>query len=273
VIDLDITTTATLRPDILQRTYQSFTDKLLKPGIAKYHCVLHIDRIGMDVIPTEVLAVARSFFDDVTWRISDNPNFGLAQKWTWSHSRSEFLFNLEDDWQLIRDVDLSEMLSIMQRNPTLAHLRLSTFPTKTLPEGSRKGSGLCLRQWNAYIPWNGEFFEVPQRLNCKLGYSNCPSLVRGEFARNVAIYFRDDYSPEKTLKGRFRELRKELSRWRFGAYQEPHTKSSGSIRDIGRKWREENDFFKHRGFGFKTWQKAPMSEWRDIQRNSKNKGK
>lgn len=253
--NVDVTTTATLRPEILEHTYDSFTKNLFIPHVANYRCVLNIDQIGDDVSPMAVVDVARKFFSDVLWHISEKPNFGNAQRWTWSHTNAEYVFNLEDDWEMLRPVDFADMLTIMEENPTLAHLRLSSFPAKNLPKGCPKGEGVCLRQWNRYIPWNGRFFEVPEFRLKQLGYSNHPSLLRGEFCRKVAIYFHDDWSPEKTLKGRYPELRTELLKWRFGVYHEYRNGAMPTTRDHGRHWRESHNWFKHRGYGFKTWRK------------------
>ena len=258
---LDITTTATLRPAILGHTYATFTQRLFRPEIADYRCVLNVDPIGEELSPEIVINVARQFFPDTTAHVAEIPNFASALKWCWSNTQAEYVFNLEDDWEMLKDVDLSDMLAIMDENPTLAHLRLSMFPAKLLPEDSVKGSGLCLRQWNRYIPWNGRFFEVPPDKIGQLGYSGHPSLMRGEFVRKMAKYLWAGWCPEKTLKGSFPWIHAEMLKWRFGAYHEYLYNSPKTIRDHGRVWREQHDFYKTRQHKFLTWERIPHERW------------
>lgn len=258
---VDVTTTATLRPEILGKTYSSFRTNLLKPGLAKYRCVLNVDPIGEDISSEEVIKVAKAFFPHIVNNVPETPNFSMALRWCWEHTEAEYIFNLEDDWEMMKPLDLIDMLNIMDEHPNLAHLRLSMFPTKTLPEGSLKGSGLCLRQWNRYIPWNGRFFEVPREKIFQLGYSGNPSLMRGEFVRSIAQFFHPRLCPEKTLKGGFDSIRREISKWRFGAYHEFKDKAPRTIRDHGRQWREKHDFYKDRNMYFSTWERIPFDRW------------
>lgn len=258
---IDITTTATLRPEILARTYESFTSHLLKPDLAHYHCILNVDPIGEDISPDEVIEVAKRFFPNVVSHVSEISNFALAMKWCWSHTKAEYVFNLEDDWHMLKDLDLSRMIDIMESHPNLAHLRLSMFPTKTLAEGGAKGSGLCLRQWNRYIPWNGDFFEVPREEIFSLGYSGHPSLMRGEFMRQMCYFFDPRICPEKMLKGLFLVVRQALSKWRFGVYHEYRDKAPRTIKDHGRPWREAHGMYKDRDVFFRTWERIPFDRW------------
>lgn len=253
---LDITTAATLRPSVLAYTYATFTQHLLRPGIADYRCVINIDTIGEDISPDKVIDVAKGFFPNVLANVCHSPSFGNAQKWTWSHTDAKYVFNLEDDWEILRPLNLADMIAIMEENPTLAHLRLSMFPAKNLPKGSPKGEGICLRQWARYIPWNGRFFEVPDWRIGQLGYCNHPSLCRGDFVRTVNKFFRDDYSPEKILKHRAPEIRSEMAKWRYGVYHEYRHAAQPTIRDHGRPWRDAHHWFKTRGYSFRTWKKA-----------------
>jgi hypothetical protein len=242
-MDLDICTTATLRPELLDHTYTSF-QKHLFHGWKGYRVILNVDPVGDDCDPMEVVAVAQKHFEIVRHRIAKEPNFPMAFKWCWLNVCNEYMFYLEDDWELFADVDLLDMVRIMEANPDLALLRLPFFHSR---------AETC-RQWNRHIPWNEEagFFEVPEEKKGQLGYSGHPSLIRGSFVRQMTPWLRADWCPEKTLKGYVPPVKQLLMQWRYGIYQKPL--SSPVIRDIGRPWREKRRLYKHRGYSFTTWE-------------------
>jgi hypothetical protein len=54
--------------------------------------------------------IASHYFGEVCPRLPDVPNFSLALKWLWEFSESEYIFNLEDDWELLQKIDLLVLL-------------------------------------------------------------------------------------------------------------------------------------------------------------------
>lgn len=108
-MNLEFTTTACNRPELLHRTYASFSENL--EGVDFGDCTLHLN---VDPVPgaegrEQVVAVARSFFGSVNARMPDEPNFALAVQWTWDQVTSEFFFNLEDDWNLLEPVRIRRL--------------------------------------------------------------------------------------------------------------------------------------------------------------------
>lgn len=262
---LDICTTATLRPGILDRTLASFRKHLFREGLAEYRYIINVDPAGEGCPAEDVLAVARRHFDEVVFNAPDEPNFPRAVRWCWMQLRSEYMFQLEDDWELLEPIDLSDMARIMDERPALAQLRLSMFPGKGTPERP------LLRQWNRYIDWNGEFFEVPRERKRSLGYCGHPAIMRSAFIERVRGHLVDRWCPEKTLKGHSALMRHILAQWEFGVYHQPFARPT--IRDIGRRWRAEQGWYKHRGHSFHRWIPLPegMTE-RQYANHLRDKG-
>jgi len=246
MIPIDVTTTATLRPEILETTLRAFTGYLFNDDSFTYRLILNIDPVGDQISPQNVIDVARGCFPgEVVANVAKYPNFSVALKWVWSQVEAEFFFNLEDDWLLMRPVSLAAMVETMKNMHRLALLRLCMFPSKT---------DTC-RQWNRHVPWNGTFFEIPDEKRGSLGYSGHPSLIRKAFISPTLPYIRNGWCPEKTLKSYLPAMATYLQWWRFGVWQEQNAKPS--IKDIGRVWRLARRWYKHRGYSFSTWEKLP----------------
>ena len=106
---VDFCTTAMIRPELLRRTYESFTEKLLDIPWDDTQLFLNVDPLPPGDAE-KVVAVAKEFFGHVTSRTPDKPNFAAAVKWCWSSAGAPFLFHLEDDWVLRRPVSINALL-------------------------------------------------------------------------------------------------------------------------------------------------------------------
>jgi len=99
---LEFTTTACVRPELLDQTYSSLNDVLVDVDL-KTEGVLYIN---IDPVPdsseqaiNEELEVARSHFSEVHHRVGEpGGNFSRAASWTLSQPTGEYFFNVEDDW-------------------------------------------------------------------------------------------------------------------------------------------------------------------------------
>lgn len=99
---LEFTTTACVRPELLDQTYSTLNDVLVDVDL-KTEGVLYIN---IDPVPdsseqaiNEELEVARSHFSEVHHRIGESRgNFSRAASWALSQPRGEYFFNVEDDW-------------------------------------------------------------------------------------------------------------------------------------------------------------------------------
>lgn len=118
-IPLEFTTTACNRPELLMITYSSFVKHLKGVDFAKSILYLNIDpmpnRDGAEIVEK----VAKRFFGRVFVRYSEKGCASMANDWVLRQPKGEFFFNLEDDWELRRDVNIFEMISLLQKNKGL----------------------------------------------------------------------------------------------------------------------------------------------------------
>lgn len=241
---IDITMTATLRPEILDATLSSFKTNLFRNYPC--HLIINIDPVG-DTTKTadDVLTVAEKYFKIITARKAATASFGHAFKWCWSKVQSMWAFHLEDDWLLKTPVDLEYLLGIMRDNPRLASLRLPMFPA-----GREE-----MKNWNLYFPWNGQYFECPLRHTQAAGFAGHPSLLRGSFVRACAPLLIPELNPEKQFHGDNPNLVCNVLQWRYGVYGYPD--SPQMIQDIGRDWMQKQGLQKQGNKAFFTqWENA-----------------
>ena len=229
---IDITMTATLRPEIIERTLSTFKQNLFKNHPCRL--IINIDPVGLDVKPMEIVDLCGRYFREITFNIAQQPSFPKAFIWTWQQVETDYLFHLEDDWCLLREVDLQKMLDLMEKHKDLATLRLSAKP-------SNKDN--C-KSWNKFLPWNGEFFECPENLIRTIGMSGHPSLIRGRFVKRTIVHLDDRSNPEKQFHhfGHM-PIMQEVFKWRYGLFmgrEEPK-----QIQDIGQRWLIDTDFRKN----------------------------
>ena len=236
---IEIVTTAVGRAEILYRTYKSFKQYLFKDHPVRL--IINIDPVGPDS-QEKVLEVARRFFPVHKARMPEEPWFPSAFKWAWEQTSAEYVFHLEDDWELLRDVDLDDMLRIMKQHPKLAHLRLHW-----------RHIGAHVKCWKFLFPWNGSYFECPSRDAKEVGFCGHPSLLRGRFVRDTAALLQIESNPEKQFHYN-RTVVNEVVQWDYGVYGQPHTRQV--IRDIGRIWINQSEWQKEgtRAF-FRRWEK------------------
>lgn len=241
---IDITMTATRRPELIRKTLSTFSSKFFF-RTNDYRLILNVDPVGKDIQSFEIIDLCREYFPYTTCRCPNEPSFSKAFKWVWSRVDADFVFHLEDDWELLRPVDLVKMLDIMADNPDLALLRLPWKPTDTE----------SAKNWKYFFPWNGEFFECPEEHKREVGFCGHPSLIRGEFVRNTVKYIDENRNPEKQFHHGTVEIMKEIDKWRYGVFAEQN--QPPAIRDIGRRWMIKND---HR----KAGSKAFFTQWEKI---------
>lgn len=112
---LEFTTTACVRPELLDQTYNSLSNSLvdvdLKTEGALY---INIDPVpdSSEQVINEELEVARSYFSEVHYRIGKTGgNFSRAVSWILSQPRGEYFFNVEDDWLFDGKICIQDAIS------------------------------------------------------------------------------------------------------------------------------------------------------------------
>ena len=109
-MELEFTTTACNRPEILEKTYQSFTSKLKGVNFRKSTLYINIDPAPDKKNIQEVEKVAKKYFGKVVANYPINANFAKAVIWCFQQVKKDIFFHLEDDWLLNREVDLQKVL-------------------------------------------------------------------------------------------------------------------------------------------------------------------
>ena len=243
---IDVTIVATHRPELLERTLASFFKNLWSIKDGSLRAVINVDPVGSDTDKYfDVLDVCLKYFADVKINRSEKGNFPAACKWIWENATADYIFNLEEDWELLYAIPWYSMLRVMDLDPKLAHLRFSIF----------RSTQLTCKNWRYFYNWNGLYFQCRDEDKGSVGWCGHPSLNRKEFMREALPLIDFKNNPEKQIKGRG-EMRSVIDKWNFGSYIQPN--NSANIRDIGRQWMINNGYIK------KGKNKEWFTEWEKI---------
>jgi hypothetical protein len=226
---MDITMTATVRPNIVAQTLDSFCKNLFK-DTSNFRLIINIDPVGeRDKTQVDVLNVAKNFFTHVVYNFPLKPSFPKAVMWCWHQVNpdTDFFFHLEDDWIILREARIDHMVKIMKKHPHLAALRLNKFSSHPTAKDNER----CY------------FYDAKLSLN--------PSLMRVSFVKGVLPLMTEKENPEKQLRKGPTERGQFVAKWNFGVYL--GSGSSALVQDIGRPWLERSPF--QRQTGFLVWQK------------------
>lgn len=273
-----VITPSTLRPEILTKTFSSFCGNCFdkyRVSIPRsinsnrtieedesYGCnirlVINIDYVSecevlghyeCSKIAEEIDFIASKFFyKQKTLSCHQEEQCSLASAfhrlWTVaSISNSDYVFYLEDDWLLKKEVDLIDMLKIMDHNPNLAILRLNFKPSNPT----------YTKQWRHIFSWNGEYYKCPNEDKKHIGFCGHPSLINPKFIKDTVKLINNSSCPERQMKGLYGEtpMKRIIEKWDYGVYgkgidDQPY------IEDIGRQWRSEHNIIK---LADTTWRK------------------
>lgn len=272
---VDIAMTAVLRPRVIKRVLQSIKTMICNSYDGQFRLILNIDPIGEDIHPQQIASIARSIFPNLIYRVAEKPSFPLAVKWIWSQVKSKYFLNVEDDFKVVKELDLNKMIHIMEDHQRMGSLRICRGKIEL-----KRVKGKKRMQWSKPInDMNGEYIT---RGRCKWPYnergfylspgghgqfSMNPSLMRTEFVKQLIPYLEDGISPERILmvadwlpeawgKKRYLRLKQYVFSWRVGMYAEPLV-----LEDLGRKWREQQKLVKpgKRGIGT-TWERCDSTK-------------
>lgn len=246
---IDIVTTATIRPEILDKTYKSFVDNLFLDRSC-FRLIINVDPAGdKHRTQQDVLNIAKKYFSDIIYNFPIDPCFTKSVKWLWANTQSTYVFHLEDDWTINQRIDINDMISILDKYPKICSVRLS------------KGHIVASRKVIDPIPCPyiqkedvGKFLLFPR-------ISFNPTLFRGVFVRNASAVMTDYLNPESQLVKKFAR-RKEvnmgkdfnssqiedfITKWDHSVLNTKHS----VVRDIGTQWR--NSMGISRKYDFMFW--------------------
>lgn len=221
--------TAVRRMGILERTLRSFKEGLFKDHDCRL--IINVDPVGEEIESLKVVLLCEEFFPVFKFRCPNVPSFPSAFKWVWLQTENDFVFNLEDDWELVVPVNLDNMVALMRERPRLAVLRLPKWRTDIQSS----------KNWSTFFPWNGSFFECPAGKRAEMGFCGHPSLLRGDFVRKTAASILESANPEKQFHYN-RAITREVLNYDFGVFSAQN--SPPAIVDIGGSWRGQNGWKK-----------------------------
>lgn len=219
---IDITTPATIRPGLLNQTLNSFRTNMLTDAY-EYRFIINIDPIGESASADDVLEVARSHFKEVIYRKPDVPGFADAVIWCWKQTSSDLVFHLEDDWILLKPIDLSMMLRTMSEFSQYDSFRLS----KKRVSGPQKRKVV--------------FYEH---------LSLNPVFIRRMFIQEAIKHMLPTKNPEKQLRIADPECGSFIKKTKHGIYVEQGT--NAIVKDIGREWMKQTNLYS-KSTGFLKW--------------------
>lgn len=127
---VEVVTTATLRPHLLDVTYASFFAGMDLENHT-YRLILNIDPVGeAGATPEDVLTVAEKYFPSITTNVADKGSYPAAVIWAWQQTTTDLVFHLEDDWRLCRSVNWDKLQTTLDDHPDLSSLTLSKYDLK-----------------------------------------------------------------------------------------------------------------------------------------------
>jgi hypothetical protein len=221
---ITFTTTATVRPELINSTYTNFSKNLTGINLNSCKLIINIDPVPEDNIKEKlkIIEIGKKYFGEVKYNFPSAGNFPNALKWVWENVDTEYVFNLEDDWELLTTVDLLHLIRILEKNP--------------------KAIGISL---NAYL-----FAMNPFRIRLS------PGLFRGSWVKKASSFLKPTGCPEKQLRSKLpSELKGPMLN--FPEYNAPK-QGKIIVRDTGRAWREKKKLIKNSensNVGFTTWKK------------------
>ncbi len=127
-MNINFTTTATVRPDILEKTYKSFTNKLVGIDFSKTTIYINIDLLPNTKEINSVIEVSKKYFGNVIYNLPDLGNFTAALNWAWEKANSDVIFNLEDDWILEEEVNVNKIIRTFDNDDKLFQIALRAYP-------------------------------------------------------------------------------------------------------------------------------------------------
>jgi len=248
---IDITTTATIRPEILDKTLRSFTRCIFHER-DRYKFIINIDPIGdKGKKKEEVLEVAKKYFNNVICNFPNKPGFTKAVMWLWSHTDSDYVFHLEDDWFISHNINIDNMVHILDIYSKICSVRLSKGQIAAAKKVIKPISCPYIQSEDI-----GKFQLFP-RLSLN------PTLFRGDFVREAAKVMTIKLNPESQLVKRFaikkekkgkgdcnsQQIEELLSKWDHSVLMVNNGRPV--VKDIGLMWRNKHGI--QRKYDFMYW--------------------
>jgi hypothetical protein len=240
---IDITMTAVIRPKLLGDTLKKIVENVVD-DIGRFRLIINVDPIGEKIKPAKVIKTARNYFPNLIYNIPKYPSFPKAVKWTWSQSTAPFVLHWEDDIDILRKIDVKNMMEILNRYDKLSSLRLYKHAT---PRRDVINTFAC--KWR----YNKDGFY--QALDWKKQFGLNPILIKQEFVSEAVPKLRDDINPEKQFRFSQKYMRPLISKWKYGLYTKPGEAALINGKK-GQRWKNKMKLQKPKGKTFLNWERG-----------------
>jgi hypothetical protein len=225
-MQLDITMTSLLRPEVIEETLSSLKKNLKFSGDIRLF--LSIDPIGSKIKSKEIYKLASKYFFTIP-KYNIEASFENAVLWLWNSAESNYFLHWEDDKLLLRKVDLDWCIEQLEKRPDVASI---SFPSHKIKVKDKIFY---------YVKWH-----LDKGLFITEDYGSCfgtrPHLIRNSFIKGSLNFINN----KKNIEKQFRYSKKEfckmfLYQWKFSLY--PH---SSIYQDIGNDWKKKMNLKKSR---------------------------
>lgn len=216
---LDVVLIATIRPDILRITLNSFKNKLLNQFNVRL--ILNVDPIGdHNYSQEDIVRICQEYFPNMLVRTPNTPSFSDAVLWAWQQVNTDFFLHLESDWCLKRPIDI-QMIDEYFGMKDVVSVRFN-------------------------LSSNRKFRFVEGVVYCD-GLSLNPSFIKRSYLKELINIFDVSKDPEKQYKNRTSFKNFEAPKFLlYGSHSE-----KSIVIDTGKKWRK--------AFGFNKWEQDANS--------------
>ena len=126
-IIMDFTMTAMARHEIVNNTLKSFSKNLKGINLKDCRLIVNIDPLPPKVKRKNVIKIGRRYFGDVIYNLPPVANFTAACNWVWSNAETEYIFHVEDDWELTTPISVPKILRHFENNETLLQVILRAY--------------------------------------------------------------------------------------------------------------------------------------------------
>ena len=241
---IDIAMTAVLRPSILSETLVKIREHVCKGDDDRYRLILNVDPVGEDIDPIKVVKVACKNFKNIVYNIAETPSFPHAVKWVWSQVETNYAFHWEDDVNILYDIDVDDMISILKKYPKLSSLRL--FKQATPKKNN-------FQVFNCKWTYKPEGFFIANQRKKQFGLN--PILIKKEFIVEAVSRMVDHTNPEKQFRYSQKYMRPLIMKWDYAIYSKPGLPRLIDGRK-GQRWKNQQKLDKPGGGQtFLKWEK------------------
>lgn len=236
---MDVAMIAALRPKVIRKTLETFKKNIRYSGSFRVVAAIAPPPIGdAGVSQKDVKKLIESFYP-LKAQTKGTKSHSDCQSWIWKNCDSDFFLQWEDDWELLKPLDLDLMVETMRRRRDFAYINFDR----------KEKSLLTHRPYVERHLFNkleqGLFFRVRGK---SLG--GPPAIVRASYAAKAAEFIKSNEAPDRTSGTK--EVQKFLRGYVIGHYIGQDGEGA-IVQDIGTVWRQAKGLRKTTKLGSVRW--------------------